>query len=369
MNGFESAQDEVDRAAGRRRRARGQRPQAHAHGDGPDAARDRRHHRHRHLRPHRNGSSESGRAGDRPRLRRGGAGLRLRGALLRRIRGDDSDFRQRLHLCLRNPRRDFRVDDRLGPDPRICGGIDDGGSRVERLLPADPRRVRHPPAGVDGGGARHRGRRAPQSPGDDHRRPHHRAARCRRARECALQRSDRRGEARCHPLLHRRWHHLREARELVAVHAIWRARYRRCGGGRVLRLHRLRCRVDDSGRGEESGARSTDWHHRFAGNLHGALSRCGWNSDRHHSSRAVQERPAVPQCPRRLRACGHQQGLGCRPRLRRRRRRHHQRAARHAHEPAAHLLFDEPRRSAATRRQQSSSDASGRPTSPPSSPA
>ena len=114
-----------------------------------DAARHRRHHRDRHLRADRNCRCESGRPGHRSVVRDRGPGLRIRRALLRGVRGDDPDFGQRLHLRVRDARRDLRVDDRLGPDPRVRGRLDDGRGRLERLLSADSRRLRHSPAGMD----------------------------------------------------------------------------------------------------------------------------------------------------------------------------------------------------------------------------
>ena len=54
----------------------------------------------------------------------------------------------------------------------------------------------------------------------------HGAARGRRARERALQRGDGRDQARRRPLLHRRRRQLREAGELVAVHALRLAGHR-----------------------------------------------------------------------------------------------------------------------------------------------
>ena len=96
--------------------------------------------------------------GHRAVVRARGTGVRLRRALLRGVRRDDSDLRQRLHLRLRDARRDLRVDDRLGPDPRIRRRVDDRRGRLERLLPAHPRRLRHSPAGVDVGRAGRRPR-------------------------------------------------------------------------------------------------------------------------------------------------------------------------------------------------------------------
>ena len=57
---------------------------------------------------------------------------------------------------------------------------------------------------------------------------------------------------------------LRQAGELVAVHAVRLVRGDDRGGGRLLRLHRLRCRVDDGGGSEEPEPRPADRHHRVA---------------------------------------------------------------------------------------------------------
>ncbi len=281
-------------------------------------------------------------------------GLRLRRAVLRRVRGDDSDLRQRLHLRLRHARRDLRLDDRLGPDPRVRRRVDDRRGRLERLLPADPRRLRPPPAGLDVAP-----RRRPASKA--------RSSTCRRSSSCsaitALLVIGVRESARFNAVM--------VAIKLAAILFFivvgvgyvkpenWSPfmPYGFAGviagrGGRLLRLHRLRRRLDDGGRSQEPEPRPADRHHRVAGHLHGALSGGGRHPQRHHPGRAVQGRRAVPQRAGRLRAGGDQQGLGRRPRLGRRRRRHHQRAARHAHEPAAHLLRDEPRPAAAAGRQQ-----------------
>ena len=110
---------------------------------GPDAARHRRHHRHRHLRAHRHGRGQPGRPGDHDVVSRGGPGVRVRGALLRRVRLDDSDRRQRLHLRLRDAGRAGRLDDRLGPDPRVRRRLDDRGDRLERLHAAAAVGLRH----------------------------------------------------------------------------------------------------------------------------------------------------------------------------------------------------------------------------------
>ena len=83
---------------------------------------------------------------------------------------------------------------------------------------------------------------------------------------------------------------LREAGELVAVHAVRLPRGHDRRGGRLLRLHRLRRRVDDGGGSQEPEPRSADRHHRVARHLHAALSGRRRHPERHRSGRAVQER-------------------------------------------------------------------------------
>src|SRR6266513_2324081 len=51
--------------------------------------------------------------------RRGHRGRDLRRHHLLRVRRDDPDLGERLHLCLRHPGRARRVDHRLGPDSRV----------------------------------------------------------------------------------------------------------------------------------------------------------------------------------------------------------------------------------------------------------
>ncbi len=75
--------------------------------------------------------------------------VRVRSAVLRRVRVDGADRRQRLYLRLRLARRDRGVADRLGSDPRVRGRLDDGGDRLERLHAAAPVGRRHRAAGVD----------------------------------------------------------------------------------------------------------------------------------------------------------------------------------------------------------------------------
>ena len=77
-----------------------------------------------------------------------GLGLRLRRALLRRVRVDDPDRRQRLHLRVCHARRVVGLDDRLGPDPRVRRRLDDRRDRMERLHAAAAARRRHRSAGL-----------------------------------------------------------------------------------------------------------------------------------------------------------------------------------------------------------------------------
>ena len=149
LNGFKPAEDEVHRAVGRGRRARQQGVAPQPVRMGPDPARDRGDHRHRHLRAHRHGGGQPGRAGDHDVVSVRRAGLRVRGAVLRRVRLDDSDRRQRLHLRLRDHGRVVRVDHRLGPHPRVRSRVDDRGDRLERLHAEAARGRRHRAAGVD----------------------------------------------------------------------------------------------------------------------------------------------------------------------------------------------------------------------------
>ena len=83
---------------------------------------------------------------------------------------------------------------------------------------------------------------------------------------------------------------LREAGELVAVHALRLPGRHDRRGGRLLRLHRLRRRLDDRGGSQEPEPRPADRHHRVAGHLHAALSGRRRHPERHRPGRAVQER-------------------------------------------------------------------------------
>ena len=109
----------------------------------------------------------------------------------------------------------------------------------------------------------------------------HGAARHRRPRERAVQRGDGGDQARRRRVLHRHGRELRQARELVALHAVRVLRRGHGGGRRLFRLHRLRRRVDDRRGSEEPEPRPADRHHRVAGRLHGPLSGRGRHPLRH----------------------------------------------------------------------------------------
>ncbi len=77
--------------------------------------------------------TSAGGTGDCDFVHPGGDGLQLCGALLCRTGFDDPHRRQRVHIFLRDARRDFRVDHRLGPDPRICGQQCGGCGWIQRI--------------------------------------------------------------------------------------------------------------------------------------------------------------------------------------------------------------------------------------------
>ena len=195
----------------------------------------------------------------------------------------------------------------------------------------------------------------------------HGPARDRHPRERALQRDHGRDQAGRGGLLPGRGLQVREARELVAVRALRLVRDHGRGRGRLLRLHRLRRRLDHGRGGQEPQPRPADRHHRLAGHLHGR-STSRWPPSSRGSCRSPTTAASRARCPdghraaRRehrlperaggLRAARDRPGLGRGAHLGRRGGRHHQRAARDADGPAAHLLLDEPRPPAAGGREQ-----------------
>ncbi len=101
--------------------------------DFADGAGHRLHHRGGDLRAHRRRGGQLRRPFDHRLLRRGRRGVCLRRAVLCRIRRHGPRRGQRLHLCLHHARRNFRLDHRLGPDPRILDGLRHCGVGVGAL--------------------------------------------------------------------------------------------------------------------------------------------------------------------------------------------------------------------------------------------
>ncbi|CAA9319637.1 MAG: Uncharacterized amino acid permease, GabP family, partial [uncultured Gemmatimonadaceae bacterium] len=345
-------QEVARRAAGRRG---GGDAAAVARAAQPHRVRHRLDHRHGDLRAHRH----RGVAARGPRARaldghRGG-GVRPRGALLRGARGDDPRRRQRLHLRLRLGGRARRVDDRLGPRPRVRALHRHGGRRLvgllrelpARLRPLPPARAHRRPGHDGGGGRRHRRRRRLQPPRGAHRARRRRAARRRHPAVGERQHRPRRDEGRGAPRLHRRGRRVRAAREPHPLHPGQRGRVRplrlerRAARGRrdVLRLHRLRRGEHRRPGGAPPAARHARGDPRLARRVHGALHRGRDRAHRHRPLPAPQRRRPDRRGDRRHGAHLAQpgdQGLGpLRP---------VQHDARPAPRPDAHLLRDEPRR-------------------------
>ncbi len=135
------------------------RTQARARRARPDDARNRRDRRRRNLRHDRRRRREI----RRPRRHRFVRRLRLRlrdgGAVLRRVRRDDSDRGQRVLVLLRHDGRAGRLDHRMGPGARVRGGRGRRCGRMVGLLAGDSARLRNPSAGRDRARARSRRRR------------------------------------------------------------------------------------------------------------------------------------------------------------------------------------------------------------------
>ncbi len=259
--------------------------------------RHRRHHRRRHLCHHRHRRGRRRRSpGCRPvaddLLRHHGDRLRLHRPLLRRVRLDGADLRLGLHLFLRHPGRAGRLDHRLGPHHRVRRRQRRRGDQLGQLLPLAPRGLRHPRAALAGdrlphrrSTPRHRGERAShlrradrlQPPRLPHRRRHHHRPGVGHPRVGGLQRHHGGDQDPRPPLLHRRRLLLRLAAhhggELGALPAQRLARHLRRRGDRLLRLHRLRRRLDRRRGDQEPVARPADRHHRLARHLHHLLHR------------------------------------------------------------------------------------------------
>ena len=117
------------------RRRRGPRPRQDARSRQHHGARNRLHHRRRDLRSDRHRGGALRGSGHHAVVRDRRHSLRFRRPLLRRTRSPDAGRRQHLHLYLRHARRDFCLDYRLGPHPRIRHGRLDRGGRLVGLSP------------------------------------------------------------------------------------------------------------------------------------------------------------------------------------------------------------------------------------------
>ena len=108
----------------------------------------RRHHRRRHLLDGRNARrpAAADHLGAGPALVLSfvahGDGVRVRGALLRRVRGDGAGRRFGVHLRLCDARRARGLDHRLGPDHRVRRRQRGGGDLVVGLLSGIAARIR-----------------------------------------------------------------------------------------------------------------------------------------------------------------------------------------------------------------------------------
>ena len=166
------------RAGLRRRYPRARRAPALARQVAPHRPRRRRHDRRRHLRHDRHRhrrrrAAARRRAGDRALVPAHRAHLRVRGTVLRGVRGHGADLGLGLHLRVRVAGRAGGLDHRLGPDRGVRGGEHRRGDRVVGVLPgaADPLRRLAPGLALDrlaigphgGGSDRRRGDRPDQS--------------------------------------------------------------------------------------------------------------------------------------------------------------------------------------------------------------
>ena len=275
----------------------------------------------------------------------GRAGLRLRGAVLRRVRLDDSGRRQRLHLRLRDARRAVRLDHRLGPHPRIRGRVDDRRHRLERLLPDASSRG----FGLDlpawmAAGARRTGRHQPA--GRPHRAADHCAAGDRRPRERPVQRRHGGRQAGGRAVLHR------GGRSATSTPTNWSpfAPYGWSGimaaGAAVVFFAYIGFDAVSTTAEEAKNPQRdlpigiiaslvicTVLYIAVAAVLTGIVPVTQYRTSRRRCRARRSCRPrrrAVPERAGGLRAVGDRAGLGRVPRVGRRRGRHHERAARHA---------------------------------------
>ena len=200
------------------------------------------------------------RPGGHPVVRAGRRGLHVLRAVVRRTGVVDPGVGQRLHLRLRHPRRDRRLDHRLGPDPGVRRLGRRGRGRLGRQLQRLPgRRVRRRSCPT----------RSPTSPEDGgvFNLPAvlvvlaiTAAAGARRAGERPGQLRHGRRQAAGADVLHRRRVRRRSAPSNFTPFFAGRARQRHHrGGDHLLRLHRVRRGLDRQRGGHATRSATCRW--------------------------------------------------------------------------------------------------------------
>ena len=267
-------------------------PAPRARPEEPDLARHRRDHRHRHLRAHRPGGGDAN-AGPAIVISMVIAGVvsALAGLCYAEFASTVPDRGIGLHLRLRDARRVRRLDHRLGSGARVRARRRDGRRRLVGL-----RRSRCCatlgiviPAAISAAP----GTAVALADGSHDHAPSSICRRCSSPRFVTLllvrgvqesatrQRGDGRRQGGGRADRDRRRRAVRARRELRAVHPAEHRQLRRVRlvghlprrGGDLLRLHRLRRRLDRGAGGAQSAARHAARHPRIAGDLHGALRR------------------------------------------------------------------------------------------------
>src|SRR5207244_12212612 len=115
-------------------------PEADARAGATDGAGRRRDYRRWHFRGVR-APGALRRTGTDAVLRVVGLWVRVRGAMLRRVRGHDSPGRERVHLCIRDVGRAVCLDYRMGPDTRVCDGREHSVFGLVETLRSSPERL------------------------------------------------------------------------------------------------------------------------------------------------------------------------------------------------------------------------------------
>ena len=197
---------------------------------------------------------------------------------------DDPDCRQRLHLFVRDARRDLRLDHRLGPDSRIRGQQRRRSGGFRRIYESATGGLRSQFArqmGESRVGRRAMDRRLLQSAGISDRLHSHAAAGARSEGIGRDQQHHGRGQDRRDSDFPGRRRNAGEARELDALRAFGLCRNRHRRRDRFLHLHRIRLGLNRRGRIAQSAKRFALRHHHVADRLHAALCRRRFGAARH----------------------------------------------------------------------------------------